>query len=586
MLAHLKSWQCCLLIGIIACCGCTYASIEFTIQGISSPPLLQAINNNLDLISAKEGQTTGPQTAYLLTNQGKKQAISALNAYGYFNSHIQTKTQHNGHGQWLVTYDITPGKPTLINNVAINLLGPGENNKALLRLVKTGTPKPKSTFIYSQYAKLRDQLMTTANDQGYFDAKLSQHQVKISRETHLANITLQLSTGQRYHFGPLIQQQTPHIFANTLIQRLSPFVTKQAYDAKLVQQLRSNLNASGFFADYRVTPKPDKQSKSVPIELHLKPKKDHSYTLGLGYGTATQLRALLGWSWHNLTASGQHFSAKIQYSKVYLRFLASYIIPGKNPLTDRTSLNVGQNDTDITPYNAQETIIGADWVSTWHHWQWAANIHEHLIRYTTDGQNDPTHRKYLIPSLGLQYKDFSDTQAYWPQGYAISLQTQGAVNSVLSSQTFLQAQVDLDYSHNLSTTQRFFTNIDLGATATKDITALAPSLRYYAGGDGSVRGYLYKTLAPRNDQANLLGGRYLLSASANLEQHLFGITSAFLFYDLGNAFDQFNHINLYRSAGLGLSLKTGVGAIQLYIAHPYAENQPKFRFGLTISGSL
>ena len=41
-------------------------------------------------------------------------------------------------------------------------------------------------------------------------------------------------------------------------------------------------------------------------------------------------------------------------------------------------------------------------------------------------------------------------------------------------------------------------------------------VRFFAGGDQSVRGYEYQTLSPENDRGDRIGGRYMVALSLHL----------------------------------------------------------------------
>jgi translocation and assembly module TamA len=126
-----------------------------------------------------------------------------------------------------------------------------------------------------------------------------------------------------------------------------------------------------------------------------------------------------------------------------------------------------------------------------------------------------------------------------------------------------------------------------GATTLHDpITDIPPSLRFFAGGDLSVRGYSYKSLGPRDDSGKVVGGTQLLTGSVELERALFKDWGVSVFYDAGNAFNSFNSVSLAQGAGVGLHYYTSVGGLNLSVARPLGVDNPSFHFHFTVGLEL
>jgi translocation and assembly module TamA len=127
------------------------------------------------------------------------------------------------------------------------------------------------------------------------------------------------------------------------------------------------------------------------------------------------------------------------------------------------------------------------------------------------------------------------------------------------------------------------TRAKVGATLFDDKTADLPSsLRFFAGGDNSVRGYSYKSLGPKDASGDVVGGRDLLQGSLELERALFDKWGVSVFYDAGNAFDAFDDVMIYQGAGVGLHYYTPIGAINLYLARQLGVSSPSFRVHFSI----
>src|SRR3546814_3748513 len=60
---------------------------------------------------------------------------------------------------------------------------------------------------------------------------------------------------------------------------------------------------------------------------------------------------------------------------------------------------------------------------------------------------------------------------------------------------------------------RLLARAQVGGSATNGYKSIPPSLRFFAGGDQSVRGYDYQSLSPENSEGDRIGGRYMVAGS-------------------------------------------------------------------------
>jgi len=116
---------------------------------------------------------------------------------------------------------------------------------------------------------------------------------------------------------------------------------------------------------------------------------------------------------------------------------------------------------------------------------------------------------------------------------------------------------------------------------------MPPSLRYFAGGDRSIRGYAWREVGPRTPAPDkyALGAKHLVVGSAEYE-HYFGggPWGAAVFVDTGSAFD--NTIDLHTGVGLGVRWKSPVGPVRIDIAHGLNQPDSQFQLYLNIGADL
>jgi translocation and assembly module TamA len=127
----------------------------------------------------------------------------------------------------------------------------------------------------------------------------------------------------------------------------------------------------------------------------------------------------------------------------------------------------------------------------------------------------------------------------------------------------------------------------IGTTFSKDsVDALPPTLRFYAGGDQSVRGYGYQTLGTRDSAGKVVGGKQLLVTGLELERALAGPWGVSIFHDAGNAFESFNRVRLHQGAGVGIHYRSPVGNLNLSLARRIHDENPGWRIHFTVGTFL
>ncbi len=96
-------------------------------------------------------------------------------------------------------------------------------------------------------------------------------------------------------------------------------------------------------------------------------------------------------------------------------------------------------------------------------------------------------------------------------------------------------------------------------------------LRFFAGGDQSIRGYNYQSLSPLSDKGYLLGGQSLAIASAEYNYEVMEGIRLGVFADVGNAYDKHFSNDTKVGAGVGVRWASPVGQVRIDVATPVGE---------------
>jgi len=194
--------------------------------------------------------------------------------------------------------------------------------------------------------------------------------------------------------------------------------------------------------------------------------------------------------------------------------------------------------------------------------------------------------RLLLPGLRFSEQQY-DNPARPGRGFSYSVELRGTHQFLGSNTALLQILAEGKQIQPLPWRLSLRTRAQAGATMLNDpINDIPPSLRFFTGGDQSVRGYSYKSLGPRDASGKVVGGTQLVTSSIELERALFQDWGVSLFYDAGNSFNSLSSLKLLQGAGIGLHYYTSLGALNLSVATPLGVDTPSIHLHFTVGFEL
>ncbi|MES2219038.1 MAG: BamA/TamA family outer membrane protein [Pseudomonadota bacterium] len=530
---------------------------------------LKNAQDRLLIAQSEYGAHLTPAAIKRFYKNAPKNIKAAIEPYGYFKAEVYPSLYHQGD-QWTARFVIEPGPPIRIAHVDIQIHGPGAEDAALHNALINFPIKAGQVFEAAKYDQAKEALFQTANEQGYLKASFETKTVKINMENYNAVVIVHLDTGPRFYFGRITFQQ--NTFSEAFLQRFLSFKSGEPFSSPKLIKFQQNLSNSNYFQEINVNPElNDTTNNQVPIIIGLTPTKARQYSIGVGYGTFTGVRASLGANFRHLTKTGHRVDLQVKGSAILSGLAAQYIIPGANPLTDQYT--IGANIQRFLPKNdgSDSRSVWVGFTKTNGDWKWAPTLTYLSEHYNIAGK--PSHNSQIVyPSFNVTHThadDLIDTR----YGSKIDLTLRGASTAVISNVTFLQSDLKGKYIFSPTELSRVLLRGEFGYTTVRDVNLLPVSLQFYAGGLDSVRGFPTTYFGP---------GRYLKTGSIELQHRLFGKLSGAIFYDIGTAD---NHINaaMGYGRGVGLIYATPIGPIKGYIGYGKLQGKPEhfdFEFSL------
>jgi translocation and assembly module TamA len=170
-------------------------------------------------------------------------------------------------------------------------------------------------------------------------------------------------------------------------------------------------------------------------------------------------------------------------------------------------------------------------------------------------------------------------------GLRFDLGMRGATQHLASDVSFFQLQGGIKAITPLGEHNRLISRGRLGSIWSRAFKELPSSLRFFAGGTQSVRGYAYQSLGPVDSNGNVVGGRHLMIGSLELEHSFNDKWGVATFYDAGNAYDNVNE-PLKRGAGLGLRWRSPVGPVRIDLASALSRAGRPWKLHISIGPDL
>ena len=141
------------------------------------------------------------------------------------------------------------------------------------------------------------------------------------------------------------------------------------------------------------------------------------------------------------------------------------------------------------------------------------------------------------------------------------------------------------YSLGENDNHQFVGRSDLGYIFTKDFNKVPYNLRFFTGGDQSIRGFDYKSLAAEENGFKV-GGQALAIGSLEYNYQFKEGWRAAVFSDFGNAYDKdFNTETAY-GAGVGIRWASPIGPIRIDVATGLSDDNHPIRVHFFIGSQL
>jgi len=513
--------------------------------------------------------------------QAEQKILTALEPFGYYSARVAIHIETPKTDEYRLRVKVETGQPVILSDVNVSVTGRGASESSLTALAAAFPLHKGDVLLHPSYEQARRALQGRAHELGYLDAEYTFHEIRVDEAAKSARITLVLQTGERYFFSDVTMEGASD-YPDAFLRRYLTFAPGDVFSYAKLAESQIQLNNSERFREVMVlAEKQQAREFKIPVRVLLKQAPRRSLRPGVGYGTDTGARFALRYRDLDMRKQGHELDSHLYVSERLQGLATSYIIPSDKDIRTFTSAQINIQKEDVTTYNSRLISLELARTNSFGNQKQGTAYVKFQQEEFTIGLQDSSSR-YVLP--GIRFSDNHYDSLIRPnRGFRYAFDLRGT-HRVLGSTTQL-LQLIGEASHILPLPWRLSlqTSAKAGITFFSDpLSDLPPSLRFFAGGDQSVRGYAYQSLGPRDASGNVVGGKHLLTGCIELQRAIFEDWAVSTFYNAGNAFDSFANATLFQAAGVGVHYFTPVGALNLSLARQIDVDDPGFRIHFTV----
>ena len=562
---------------------------DVQVRGLD-PVMTENVRQSLSLVDAIGRDVSGRRMAYLV-REAEAETREALEPFGYYAPNIKVERTRAPDAPVVVTVDVALGSPVRVRAFDVGIDGEGAGDRYLKEEIDAFHPTRGEVLDHAIYEASKARITRRLAERGYFDADFTARKVEVTRADAAADVALHWNSGVRYDMGAIDFQQSPkQIVRDSLLQKLVYWKPGEYYHQGRLDRLRKSLTELDYFGRIEIEPQPEHAvGEQVPVTVTLTPAKRDVYTAGVSYGTDSGAGVRLGLERRYVNDRGHKFLAQIDYAQYVKTGTLQYRVPAFRWLDGwyTASLQGADEHTDWADTRRLE-LVGSRSGQVNRHLNAVVSLHalRERWRLLSDDPLAPInayeYASLLYPAISAEYVD-ADDRLYPRRALAGSLLLRGGIEGLGSDASFAQIHASARWIRGLGQDNRLLVRGELGHTYTDSLFDMPLSLRFFAGGDRSVRGYGWREIGPRNGDF-ATGAKNVVTASVEFEHYFTREWGGAVFVDTGSAFDV--RPDMHTGVGIGVRWRSPVGPVRVDVARGLTGPDAGFTVHFNIGADL
>ncbi len=497
-----------------------------------------------------------------------------LKTSGYYDPQVESSVEAGGSGDIVVRFVVNAGPLYRFNTVRVDGLD-GTGVKAPDFAATFGIDADDAVDADDVVAG-KEALEKKLKDGGYPFAKISEPDVVVDHDARAGSLAMTVETGGLRNFGAIGITSANPPFDAKHIGVIARFKPGQPFDQTKIDDLKRALVATGIVGSVGITPVPGQDATVADIQVELEQSPLRTIAGEIGYGTGEGFRAEVNWTHRNfikpegaITLRGV---AGTQEQLAGLILRQSNFRKRDHVFNARLlASNLNRRAFDARTVELSANLERQSNIIWQKRWTWSAGVEllatdeRDMARGLLAGR-----KTFLITALPLSIGyDRSNDLLDPTKGFRLSARVSPELSLRNGRNGYVRAQVDGSAYLPVGQTVVIAGRARVGSIFGAETFNLPPSRRFYSGGGGSVRGYGYQSIGPRDAFNDPIGGRSLaeFALEARIRLGDFGIVP---FIDGGSIYEtripKFSDFRF--GAGIGARYYSSFGPIRIDVGTP------------------
>jgi len=570
--------------------------------------LRELLENNLDLMRWRGNARMDLEQLQRLVRVAPEQVKTLIATEGYYSPQVSAGLD-TSRSRPVVRVIVEPGQAVTVGDVDIELRGFAaagtDTDKAnaapmdAAALRNRWTLPVGSRFRTADWEGAKRGLLRQVTQTRFPRAQLLDTSATVDPDSHRALLKVVIDSGPEVRLGQL-KIEGLRRYPASIITNLNQIRPGDEYSEASLQALQGRLQDTGYFSTVEVSadmssvlneqvtdlnqgqgPSQTGQPAAggpttLPVLVRVAENKRKNLSVGLGYSTNTGARAQANYD--DLYVFGKRMKSSVLYEQKRQSARSDFYWPTTSNGYSN-SLGAGYKREDLEGQITRTTDITAKRA-------WGSPLLERSLtlaalteQVTIEGDSTPTSRVKSLPLTFSITKRALDSLVQPTSGYIANAQIGGALLPVLTDEKFVRLYLHGVGYKPLGPSGTLIVRGEFGAVGSGDKAGVPSTFLFRAGGDQSVRGYAYQELGVPVGSA-ITGGRYLFTASAEYDWWFKPPYGAAVFYDAGNAADNFSDLKPKVGYGVGARWRSPVGPLAVDVAYGQAVKKVRLHFSL------
>lgn len=552
--------------------------------------------HDLSVLEDGDGKAANGAMINARMQEDRKLLADILSGEGYFDAHIDGRVElaEEGSGKpVVVTMDVQPGKRYRLGEVKLDSPPLVPQDLA----ISAFAPKAGEPIVAERILAAEANLAVVLPENGYPFVTLGERDILLDGESGLGDYTLPVKAGPRSRFGDVVASGKKPVFNPRHIATIARFKKGELYDSRMVDDLRQALIATSLFGAVSVEPVPtgvaaDGDAEYANLQVKQEAGPPRTIAAQAGYETGQGFKVEGTWTHRNMfPPEGALIGRAVAGTQE--QAVGATFRRANAGQRDRTfEINVAAEHNNFDAYEAWTGRlagrISRDSTPIWQkRWTWGAGFEllgtsEKDWDFTTNSRERKTY--WVAGLFGQVGYDTSDSLLDPTKGFRLSAKLMPEASLGNGTQLYGRALFDASGYYPVADQLVIAGRARVGMLAGAKRDGIAPSRRFYAGGGGSVRGFGYQELGPKDPKNDPIGGESVVEAATEV-RYRFGNYGVVAFVDGGQVYrsELPTFTNWRFGAGVGGRFYTNFGPMRVDVAMPLNRQKGESRFAVYVS---